>query len=124
MPSGDAASAQLESRTYVMADEARPHFCVDAAHGRSYREGLVGVIAHHFAVLPDAERCSRRSQSYAFGPFNNQLIDRNTSRAIAAFDFKSRASVSAARHIHAHRHRRAGLRSARIERTPMHHERL
>ena len=39
----DGASAQLESRTYVMADEARPHFCVDAAHVRSYREDLVGA---------------------------------------------------------------------------------
>ena len=39
----DAASAQLEGRTYVMADEARPHFCVDAAHRRSYREDLVGA---------------------------------------------------------------------------------
>ena len=44
--------------------------------------------------------------------------------AIAAFDFKSRASVSASRHINAHRIRRANLRSARFERTPPHHERL
>ena len=39
----DAACAQLEGRTYVMADEARPQFCVDAAHRRSYREDLVGA---------------------------------------------------------------------------------
>jgi hypothetical protein len=28
----------------VMADEARPQFCVDAAHWRSYREDLVDAI--------------------------------------------------------------------------------
>jgi hypothetical protein len=45
-PSGcglDGASAQLEGRTYVMAEEARPQSCVDAAHRRSYREDLVGA---------------------------------------------------------------------------------
>jgi len=41
----------------VMADEARPHFCVDPAHRQSYREDLIGAIAHSSAVLPDAERC-------------------------------------------------------------------
>ena len=30
----DSACAQLEGRTYVMADEARPHFCVDRRAGR------------------------------------------------------------------------------------------
>jgi hypothetical protein len=46
LPTGfglDAASAQLEGSTYVMADEARHHFCVDAAHRQSYREDLVGA---------------------------------------------------------------------------------
>ena len=69
----DAASAQLEGRTYVMADEARPHFCVDPARPQSYREDLVGAIAHPSAVSPDAERCSQRSQSYAFSSYNNQV---------------------------------------------------
>jgi hypothetical protein len=58
-PSGcglDAASAQLEGRTYVMADEARPHFCVDGMRRRSYREDLVGAVAHPSAVSPGAER--------------------------------------------------------------------
>jgi hypothetical protein len=68
----DAASAQLEGGTYVMVDEARPHFCVDPAHRQSYREDLVGAIAHPSAVLPDAERCSQRSQSNAASSFNNQ----------------------------------------------------
>jgi hypothetical protein len=52
----DDACAQLESSTYVMADEARPHFCVDRMHLQSYREGLVDAIGHPFAVSPDAER--------------------------------------------------------------------
>jgi hypothetical protein len=43
----------------VMADEARPHFCVDPARPQSYREDLVGAIAHPSAVPPDAERCKR-----------------------------------------------------------------
>ena len=68
----DDALAQLEGSTYVMADEARPHFCVDPAHRQSYREDLVGAVAHPSAVLPDAERCSQRSQSNAASSFNNQ----------------------------------------------------
>jgi hypothetical protein len=57
----DGASAQLEGRTYVMAVEARPHFFVDPMRQRSYREDLVGALAHPSAVPPDAERCSQRS---------------------------------------------------------------
>ena len=52
----DDACAQLEGSTYVMADEARPHFCVDRTRRQSYREDLVGAIAHPSAVSPDAER--------------------------------------------------------------------
>ena len=52
----DDACAQLESSTYVMAEEARPHFCVDRTRQQSYREDLVGAIAHPSAVPPDAER--------------------------------------------------------------------
>jgi hypothetical protein len=52
----DDACAQLESGTYVMADEARPHFCVDRMHQQSYREDLIDAIGHHSAVSPDAER--------------------------------------------------------------------
>jgi hypothetical protein len=37
----DGACAQLEGRIYVMADEARPHFCVDRAHQQSYRSRAV-----------------------------------------------------------------------------------
>jgi hypothetical protein len=60
-----------------MADEARPHFCilifcVDPARPQSYREYLVGAIAHPSAILLDAECCSQRSQSYAFSPSNRQ----------------------------------------------------
>ena len=68
----DGASAQLEGRTYVMADEARPHFYVDQARRQSYREDLVGAIVHPSAVPLDSERCSHRSQSYAFSPFNSR----------------------------------------------------
>jgi hypothetical protein len=56
----------------VMAEEARPHFCVDPAHRRSYREDLVGATMHPSAVLPDAERCSQRSQGYAVSSFDSQ----------------------------------------------------
>ena len=52
----DDACAQLESSTYVMADEARPHFCVDRMRRQSYREDLVDAIGHPSAVSPDAER--------------------------------------------------------------------
>jgi hypothetical protein len=55
------------------------------------------------AVSPDAERCSQRSQSKALSPFNNHRLIAHLV-AIGAFDFKSRAPVSASRHIHAHRH--------------------
>ena len=97
----DGTSAQLEGRIYVMADEARLHFRVDRARRRTYGEDLVGALGYLSAVPPDAERCSRRSQSDAFSPFNNQSIDRAHPVAIGAFDFKSRASVSAARHASA-----------------------
>jgi hypothetical protein len=50
------ACAQLESSTYVMADEARPHFGVDRMRQQSYREDLVDVIGHPSAVSPGAER--------------------------------------------------------------------
>ena len=50
------ACAQLEGSTYVMAGEARPHFCVDWMHLQSYGEDLVDAIGHPFAVSPDAER--------------------------------------------------------------------
>jgi hypothetical protein len=58
-PSGfglDDACAQLESSTYVMAEEARPHFGVDRMRQQSYREDLVGALTHPSAVPPDAER--------------------------------------------------------------------
>ena len=52
----DAACAQLEGRTYVMAVEARPQFSIDAIHRRSYREDLLGCTVHPSAVSPGAER--------------------------------------------------------------------
>jgi len=52
----DDACAQLEGSTYVMADEPRPHFCVDRMRQQSYREGLVDAIGHPSAVWPAAER--------------------------------------------------------------------
>jgi len=68
----DDACAQLESSTYVMADEARPHFGVDQMRQQSYGEDLVDAIRHPSAVSPSAERRSRRSQSNAASSFNNQ----------------------------------------------------
>jgi hypothetical protein len=53
------ACAHLEGSTYVTADEARPHFCVDQMCQQSYREDLVGAIVRPSAVPPDAERCKR-----------------------------------------------------------------
>ena len=52
----DAACAQLESSTNVMADEARPQFYVDRMGQQSYCEDLVDAIGHPSAVSPDAER--------------------------------------------------------------------
>ena len=52
----DDACAQLESSSYVMADEARPHFGVDRRHQQSYREVLIDAVGHPSAVSPDAER--------------------------------------------------------------------
>jgi hypothetical protein len=46
----DDACAQLESSTYVMADEARPHFRVDQMNQQSYCEDLIDAIAHPSAV--------------------------------------------------------------------------
>jgi len=76
---------------------------IGAAVAPGLHEDLVGAIAHPSAVLLDAERCSQRSQSKALSPFNNLSIDRAHPVAISVLDFKSRASVSASRHIHAHR---------------------
>src|SRR5262245_25764834 len=67
------ACAQLGSSTYVMADEARPHFGVDRRRQQSYREVLVDAIRHPSAVSPDAERLSRRSQSKAVSPFKQPV---------------------------------------------------
>jgi len=44
-----------KSSTHVMADEARPHFCVDRMRQQSYREDLVDAIGHPSVVSPDAE---------------------------------------------------------------------
>lgn len=52
----DAASAQREGRTYVMADKPRRHFGVEQMRQQSYREGLVDATGHPSAVSPDAER--------------------------------------------------------------------
>jgi hypothetical protein len=46
----DDACAQLESSTYVMAEEARPHLGVDQMRQQSYREDLVDAIGHPSAV--------------------------------------------------------------------------
>jgi hypothetical protein len=100
----DGACAQLAGRIYVMGRGKLVFIsALTGGAGQSYREDLVGAPAHPFRVSPGAERCSRRSQSKALSPFNNQSIGRAHPRAISAFDFKSRASVSAARHTHAHR---------------------
>jgi hypothetical protein len=54
-PAFDDVCAQLEGSTYVMADEARLHFCVDRTRSRSYREDLIDAVGHPSAVSPDAE---------------------------------------------------------------------
>ena len=51
----DDICAQLRGSTYVMADEARLHFCVNRTRSRSYREDLIDAIGHPSAVSPDAE---------------------------------------------------------------------
>jgi hypothetical protein len=56
----------------VMADEARPHFCVDRMRRQSYREDLVGAVAHPSAVPPDAERCRQRFPCDAVSSFIKQ----------------------------------------------------
>jgi hypothetical protein len=98
----DDACAQLESSTYVTANEARPLFGVDPARRRSYREDLLGAIVHPSAVSP-----RRGALKPTLSELRCQLLSTTSrsiaSQAIAAFDFKSRASVSASRHIHAHR---------------------
>ena len=60
----------------MMADEARPHFCVDAARWWSYREDLVGA-----SRTPPQSRQTRSAvanalRAKALSPFNNQSIDR------------------------------------------------
>jgi hypothetical protein len=42
--------------TCVMAEEVRPHFCLDRMRQQSYREDLVDAIGYPSAVWPDAER--------------------------------------------------------------------
>lgn len=69
------------------------HFCVDPTSQQTYREDLVGAIAHPI------RGCIRRGvlqptlSELRCSSFNNQLIDR-ASGAITAYDFKSRASLS------------------------------
>ena len=75
----DDACAQLEGSTYVMAEEARCSFSVlTRAAGQTYREDLVGAIAHPLrsrircgALQPPLSEQRRSS-------FNNPLIDRAT----------------------------------------------
>jgi hypothetical protein len=55
-PSHDQRRAVLDGSTYVMADEARPHFCVDRMCQQSYREDLADATGHPSALSPDAER--------------------------------------------------------------------
>ena len=70
----DDACAQLEGSTYVMAEEARPQFCVDPAHRQSYREDLVGAIAHPSAVPPDAERCKRTLSEQGYQHLQQSIV--------------------------------------------------
>jgi hypothetical protein len=52
----DDACARLEGSTYVMADEARPHFGVDRMRRQSYGEDLADATGHPSALSADAER--------------------------------------------------------------------
>ena len=58
----------------MMADGARPHFCVDPARPQSYREDLVGAIAPPPQSRQTRSAASERSQSKAISAFNNQSI--------------------------------------------------
>ena len=49
----DDVCAQLEGSTYVMADEARPQFSIDAVHRWSYRQDLLGASC----TLRNLARC-------------------------------------------------------------------
>ena len=68
----DDACAQLEGSTYVMADEARLHFCVDRMRQRSYREDLVDASG-----IPPQSRQTRSAEADALratlpAPLNNR----------------------------------------------------
>ena len=96
-----------------MAKEARASFFgVDPSSWQTYREDLVGAIAHPLRGCIRRGALQPTLSELSCSSFDNQLIDR-ASRANTAYDFKSRASLSASRHIRAHRHRRTGARSVR-----------
>lgn len=79
-----------------MANEARRHFCVDRMRQQPYREDLVDAIGHPFAVSPDAERWSRRSQSNAASSCQ-QPVDRSHT-------FKRLARSTSSRVLRCRRH--------------------
>src|SRR5262245_3289336 len=106
-----------------MADEARLHFCVDRMRQQSYRKDLVDATGHPSAVSPDAEPEADALRARLSAPSTTKHRS-HAFHAITASDFKSRALVSASRPHPRSSSWRAGLRSARSERTPSHHERL
>ena len=97
----DDASAQLEGRTYVMADEAGPHFCIARRIGSRIVKISSVPITH-----PSAVRQTRRAAANALRAKFSALQHRLDCRAYLVREPRStssqRASVSASRHIHAH----------------------
>jgi hypothetical protein len=45
-----------------MADEARPHFCVDRMHQQSYRENLVDAVWHLSNSASGSNNCSFQTE--------------------------------------------------------------
>ena len=110
----DDACAQLEGSTYVMAEEARRIFRVDPSSRQTYGEDLVGAITHPLRESHPTRSAAAIALRATLQLLQQPMIDRaSLARAITASDLRSRVSLSASRHIRAHRHRRAGITSAR-----------
>jgi hypothetical protein len=108
-----------------MADEARPHFCVDQAHRQSYREGLLGASRTPPQSRPTRSAVANALRAQLLSPFQ-QPVD-----LIAHISCDQRVRLQVTRvgvgvtpHPRSFVFGAAGLRSARFERTPHHSERL
>jgi hypothetical protein len=96
-----------------MAEEARPHFCVDEAHRQSYREGLVGA-----SCTPPQSCQTRSAVANALGA--KLSAPSTTSRLIAHISCDQRVRLQVTRFgvgVTPHPRsssRRADFRSARL----------